>query len=56
MMLNSKEGIPKGWGSRQLGEPWSQPCSPHLAVLSWLNIDASQVVFGCLKGRDTGGP
>lgn len=28
MILNSQKGIPKGLGSRQLGEPWNQPYSP----------------------------
>lgn len=35
MMLNSQKGIPKGLGSRQLGEPWTQPCSPAPG-LPWL--------------------
>ena len=35
MMLNSQKGIPKGLGSRQLGEPWNQSCSP-VPSFPWL--------------------
>lgn len=59
MMLNSQKGIPKGLGSRQLGEPSSRHCSPalsFLALLSWLNLKASKVVFERSHGQGHGYP